>query len=138
MINQIFRTINKSKSFKLGEATFSEVFKFELKDGSQEVIKIIPLELETCKEQKTSEIEIYPLSINVNAAIHECTLLNEVESLKDYRKNAIPANWTGFNSNREICVVKGKYPRFLIENWIDWDKKKISENGNPSNFYNFN
>lgn len=118
----------------MGEATFSEVFKFELKDGKQEVIKIIPLELETSTEQKSSKIEIYPLSINVNAAIHECTLLNEVEGLKNYRKNAMPAYWTGFNSNQEIYVVKGKYPKFLIENWINWDKTKISENSNPSKF----
>ena len=113
------------------------MFKFELKDGKQEVIKIIPLELETSTEQKSSKIELYPLSINVNAAIHECTLLNEVERLKDYRKNAIPAYWTGFNSNQEICVVKGKYPKFLIENWIDWDKTKNSENRNPSNCLQF-
>ena len=35
-----------NNSSKLGEATFSEVFKFEMKNGEREVVKIIPLELE--------------------------------------------------------------------------------------------
>lgn len=112
---------------KLGEATFSEVFKFEMNDGEVEVVKIIPLELEP-----SMEADIYPLPININAAIHEYTVLHEVSGLAEFRKDAIPANWTGFNENLEICVVKGQYPDKLIETWKKWDKKNGSENSNPS------
>ena len=52
--NICFRQMNNSS--KLGEATFSEVFKFEMKNGIREVVKIIPLELEP-----SIEVDIYPL-----------------------------------------------------------------------------
>lgn len=117
-------------SSKLGEATFSEVFKFEMKNGENEVVKIIPLDLENPKNS-IIEVDIYPLPININAAIHECTVLNEISSLKEHRKNSSPPHFTGFNNNIEMCVVKGKYPNPLIRNWIKWDKDRNSENSNP-------
>lgn len=112
---------------KLGEATFSEIFKFEMKNGDVEIVKIIPLELEPSIEE-----DIYPLPININAAIHEYTVLHEVSGLTEFRKDSFPANWTGFNENLEICVVKGHYPKKLIEDWEKWDNNKGSENSNPS------
>ena len=114
------------KSSKLGEATFSEVFKFDMMT-EREVVKIIPLELEP-----SIEVDIYPLPININAAIHECTVLNEVSGLAEFRRDAFPLNWTGFNENLEICVVKGQYPERLIQNWLKWNKERGSENSNPS------
>lgn len=127
-----------TSSSKLGEATFSEVFKFEMKNGTNEVVKIIPLEIDSVLTTVTTDTEIYPLPININAAIHECTVLTEISSLKEYRKNSSPPQWTGFNSNIEICVVKGQYPKALIDNWIDWDKDRVSENSKPGKIiYNF-
>ena len=117
---------------KLGEATFSEVFKFEMKNGENEVVKIIPLELRTSKE---SSEEVYPLPININEAIHECTVLNEISSLKDHRKDSTPSQFTGFNNNLGICVVKGQYPKALIKEWIKWDESRSSENSNPGKNY---
>lgn len=77
------------------------------------------------------ECDIYPLPININAAIHECTVLNEISSLKDRSKNSNPPNWTGFNNNLEICVLKGKYPESLVEDWKKWNKSSTSENSCP-------
>ena len=121
-----------SNSSKLGEATFSEVFKFEMINSVREVIKIIPLELET-----SAEVDIYPLPININAAIHECKVLNEVSALSEFRKDSFPSNWTGFNENLEICVVKGQYPERLINDWQNWQTEKGTENSNPGNFESF-
>lgn len=120
----VFRQMNNSS--KLGEATFSEVFKFEMKNGIREVVKIIPLELEP-----SIEVDIYPLPININAAIHECTVLNEVSALTEFRKDSFPPRWTGFNEKLEICVLKGQYPEGLIEKWLKWEKEKGTENSNP-------
>lgn len=124
-------------SLKLGEATFSEVFKFEMKNEENEVVKIIPLELDYPKNSvaSTSKTEFYPLPININAAIHECTVLNEIFSLKEHRKNSSPPHFTGFNSNIEICIVKGRYPKILVQNWVKWDKDRTSENSNPGKKY---
>lgn len=121
------------KSFvKIGEATFSEVFKFEMKSGDREVVKIIPLEL---KPSITPDsVELYPLPINLNAAIHECTVLNEVSSLKDYRKDSAPPSWTGFNNTVEMRVLKGKYPKNLIDKWLKWESEKSSDNDNPDRY----
>lgn len=114
-------------SAKIGEATFSEVFKFELANGEREVVKIIPLELEV----SSNSVDVYPLPININAAIHECTVLNEVSSLKEHRKESTPPSWTGFNRNIEMRVLKGQYPKQLNDAWIKWDKEKTSKNSNP-------
>lgn len=114
---------------KIGEATFSEVFKFEMASGDKEVVKIIPLELES--SAYSNSVDLYPLPININAAIHECTVLNEVSSLKEYRKDSAPPSWTGFNNNIEISVLKGKYPANLVAKWVEWDSEKTSDNSNP-------
>ena len=106
--------------FKIGEATFSEVFKFELKDGSNHVVKIIPLDLEN-----NSPIDQYPLPININAAIHECKVLQEISSLNT------SDNWTGFTKVLEICVIQGKYPVKLQNEWRHWLDTKGSENSDP-------
>ena len=124
-----------SASSKLGEATFSEVFKFEMKNGENEVVKIIPLELDHPKCTSTSKTEVYPLPININAAIHECTVLNEISSLKEHRKNASPSHFTGFNNNIEMCIVKGQYPKILIQNWANWNRDRTSENSIPGKKY---
>lgn len=120
---------NMQSSMKIGEATFSEVFKFELSSGDKEVVKIIPLELEN--SNFSNSVDIYPLPINLSAAIHECKVLNEVSSLMNYRKHSSPPSWTGFNKNVEMRVLKGKYPEKLIDLWRKWDKEKKSENSDP-------
>jgi hypothetical protein len=129
MFLNLFRNIKYSS--KLGEATFSEVFKFEMRNGENEVVKIIPLDLGT----EEIEDDVYPLPININAAIHECTVLNEISSLKEHRKNSSPPHFTGFNNNIEMCVIKGQYPKALIRNWNKWNKDKVSENSNPGKKY---
>jgi hypothetical protein len=70
---------------------------------------------------------MYPIPININAAIHECTILNEVASLK----TRCGSEWTGFNNTTEICILKGKYPEKLIKNWNDWNDSRISDNSTP-------
>lgn len=101
-------------------------------NGEKQVVKIIPLELEP-----SVECDIYPLPINIDAAIHECTVLSEVSSLKKYREGAVPSNYSGFNNSLEMCVVKGKYPQDLIAEWNKWNEKKASENNCPGKIYWF-
>lgn len=105
------------------------MFKFELKNGEKHIIKIIPLELEP-----TIECDVYPLPININAAIHECSVLNEISGLMQFRRDAKPQNYTGFNNNLGICVVKGQYPKDLINYWMQWNEEKFSENNCPGKF----
>lgn len=94
------------------------------------VLKIIPLQDPT----KIADENNLPLPVPIAAAIHECQVLKTVNSLKDYRTQASPLCWTGFNQITDIMVVQGSYPQDLIKSWLQWRKSHEGFNSCPNTY----
>jgi len=100
------------------------------KDNLDAVIKIIPLQDSAVPDKK----DLLPLPVSISAAIHECRVLKTVNSLKDYRTQARPLCWTGFNQIKEIVVTQGPYPDDLIKAWQHWGKTHEGVNSCPDKY----
>ncbi|KAG4304538.1 hypothetical protein PORY_001931 [Pneumocystis oryctolagi] len=93
---------------KLGEASFSEVYLMESKNGNEVVLKIIPFGKEN--QEKPQEV------------LHEIRITAKMSSIN------------GFVKSKGFVIVKGPYPEHLISLWDKYDKNFKSENLRPD-FY---
>nr|XP_006816738.1 PREDICTED: serine/threonine-protein kinase haspin-like [Saccoglossus kowalevskii] len=111
----------RKKCCKIGEGTFGEVFRMEVRRHSL-ALKIIPIEgdfLVNDEPQKTFE-DILP----------EIVISRELSALR-YGVDNMTANYIEL---KDVSLIKGKYPQDLIKEWDKYDEKKTSENDRPDIF----
>ncbi|WBW71809.1 haspin related kinase Hrk1 [Schizosaccharomyces osmophilus] len=97
----------KSPIYKIGEASYSEVFKVEKDEPI--VLKIMPF-------GKKNQIR--------------CSdIINELKITKKLSK------LEGYVNLRRAIIVKGTYPSILIEEWDKYDLQKESENERPNRYH---
>nr|XP_024216931.1 uncharacterized protein LOC106681784 isoform X2 [Halyomorpha halys] len=106
-------------SIKIGEGVFGEVFMIP-RENVKNVIKIIPIEgdfpVNGEKQKKFSEI------------CNELIIADTLSELREYNENFMSP---GFAELVSSSVVKGKYPKRLIELWDEFDETRGSENESP-------
>ncbi|EPY50786.1 haspin protein kinase [Schizosaccharomyces cryophilus OY26] len=97
----------KSSIYKIGEASYSEVFKVEKDEPI--VLKIMPFGKEN--------------QIRCSDIINELKITKRLSSLE------------GYVDLQEAVIVKGTYPSILIKEWDRYDRQKESENERPDFFH---
>ncbi|EPX74667.1 haspin protein kinase [Schizosaccharomyces octosporus yFS286] len=97
----------KSPVYKIGEASYSEVFKVE--EDEPIVLKIMPF-------GKRNQIRC-------------ADIINELKITKSLSK------LEGYVGLRRAIIVKGTYPSALIEEWDKYDIQKESENERPDRYH---
>ncbi|KAH9520457.1 hypothetical protein Btru_060829 [Bulinus truncatus] len=110
-----------SKSIKIGEGVYGEVFRTFI-DSQSLAIKIIPIEgdiiVNECPQKKFEEI------------LPEIVIAQELSNLSINEINQTD----NFCQVRRISCVKGHFPDILLDKWDDFDSKKKSENDRPDQF----
>ncbi|CAH1390653.1 unnamed protein product, partial [Nezara viridula] len=106
-------------SIKIGEGVFGEVFMIP-RENVKNVIKIIPIEGDFTvngeKQKKFSEI------------CNELIIADSLSELREHNDNFMSP---GFAELVSSSVVKGRYPKRLIELWDEFDETRGSENESP-------
>lgn len=119
---------------KLGESSFSEVFKFSAADDDCLAVKIMPL-MRPGTDPSSIDASKSPEPIQLSNLLHEIQTLQALESLRAERRYAVPTGHTGFNRLWRCELVAGEYPPFLLERWDEWPREFKSHNDRPD-FYN--
>ncbi|KAJ3228384.1 Serine/threonine-protein kinase haspin [Clydaea vesicula] len=110
-----------SSIVKIGEATSSEVFLVTDKEKKKSVIKILPfdgaMEVNGYRQPNINEVyqELVITSVTGNHLFKKFGFINFVKLHKS-------------------LIVKGKYPKKLLQEWDKYDVKHTSENDRPDYF----
>ncbi|XP_077992458.1 serine/threonine-protein kinase haspin homolog [Glandiceps talaboti] len=109
------------KCCKIGEGTFGEVFRTQYNKQSV-ALKIIPIEgdFPVNDEPQKSFEDILP----------EIVISRELSALRTGAKN-MACNYIGVI---DVSLVKGRYPKHLLQEWDKFDKERESENDRPDMF----
>ncbi|PJF17554.1 Serine/threonine-protein kinase haspin [Paramicrosporidium saccamoebae] len=116
---------------KIGESSFSEVFKMSAEGDDSIAVKIMPLMRPGQSVEMGCSDARSPEPIQLGHLLHEIRSLQALETLRVERKYAIPSGHTGFNKMVRCAVVSGKYPKSLINTWDDWTAEHESYNDKP-------
>lgn len=109
-------------SSKIGEGVYGEVFMVP-RDNCKNVLKIIPIEgslIVNEEKQKTYDEISNELVI--------------AATLSDLREENEEFMTSGFAELIHSSIVKGRYPKKLIQLWNEYDEQKGSDNDSPSIF----
>ncbi|KAK7011043.1 serine/threonine-protein kinase haspin, partial [Biomphalaria glabrata] len=110
-----------SKSVKIGEGVYGEVFKTYI-DNESMALKIIPIEgdivVNDCPQKKFEEI------------LPEIVIAQELSNLA-LNESSRTVN---FCQVRRISCVKGEFPKILLDKWDEYALKKSTENDRPDKF----
>lgn len=96
---------------KAGEASYSEVFRFEtsFQDTAPAILKVIPLNDGSDSPQGSSPADVY----------REVAMTQELAHCGRNSQHSMP----GFVTLHSATVVKGTYPERLIEAWDDFEPR---------------
>jgi serine/threonine-protein kinase haspin len=111
-LNSIEDKVGGSSWYKVGEATFSEVFAIE---GSDIVVKIIPLALGVL--ERGGEYPERSSLIDVEREVRITEALHDVDD--------------AFVRLHRACVVRGSYPERLLRAWDERRRVKEDQNRRP-------
>ena len=94
---------------KMADSTFAEIFFFE--SAALPVIKILPIAStkESCKSQDT------PIPSSLELVLHEYLASQALFSLRKHARYNIPSTHSGFVDFSSFHIVKGRYPKDLVD-----------------------
>lgn len=151
--NQWLDELEPVSILKIGESTFSEVFRLDFEksfplpsnlssitasEGKQVALKIMPLlsplNINSHPQESIGSLDNFhtPEPIEMEHLLREIKALKSLNKLSEERKYAVPSGFTGFNRLLDCVLVNGEYPLALTAAWDSF--KNQSENERPD-FY---
>jgi hypothetical protein len=121
---------NKPPIKKMADSTFAEIFYFE--NSTLPVIKILPIAAST--RNPSSKSTDTPIPSSLETVLHEYFASKSLASLKKLARYNIPSGNSGFVEFSSFHIVRGPFPRTLIDSWTLFPSNHSKNPGMPRLF----